>query len=174
MSAPMIAWEPIVRRLYNYATRWNFGTYETINLQPVVVHDVESLPEKRSRTLKHLLKANHVNYAILYHHLQFTNHLPHILCSAYLLGANEQQLHEIYDNETKELEEWTDSPAEMDEHDWRLYLGNREYQRAYVDFFEDELALKHDYDWKVVANEFLFEGKNPLINCAISNCKVPL
>ena len=173
MSAPMIAWQPIAQRLYKYATTWGSSSSQsTFDLEPVTVHDVEHLPEKRSRTLKHLLKANHINHSILYHHLQFSNHTPHILCSAYLLGANEDQLHHIYDEESKELEEWQDSPAEISHDDWRLFLGKREYQRAYVDFFEDELALKHDYDWKTVAMEFLFEGKTPLINCAISNGKL--
>lgn len=171
----MIAWQPIVGRLYRYATSWGSSSGEmTFKLEPVTIHDVEHKPEKRSRTLKHLIKANHINHSILYHHMQFSNHTPHILCSAYLLGANEDQLHHIYDEESKVLEEWHDSPAEISHDDWRLFLGKREYQRAYVDFFEDELALKHDYDWKTVAREFLFEGKSPLINCAISNVGHPL
>lgn len=168
----MIAWQPIANRLYKYATSWgSSSSHPTFGLEPVAIHDVEHKPEKRPRTLKHLIKANHINHSILYHNLQFSNHTPHILCSSYLLGANEDQLHHIYDEESKELEEWHDSPAEISHEDWRLYLGKREYQRAYVDFFEDELALKHDYDWKTVAREFLFEGKNPLISCAISNGK---
>lgn len=170
----MIAWTPIVRRAYRYMTSWTAGSYQSIDVTPVQTHDVEIIHDKPSRTLKHLLKANHVNYAILYHNLEFNNHLPHILCSAYLLGANEDQLHHIYNNEIKELEEWTDSPGEIDLHDWRLFLGDKRYQRAYVDFFEDELALKHDYDWKTVAREFLFEGSNPLINSVISGLGHPL
>lgn len=37
------------------------------------------------------------------------------------------------------------------------------YQRAYVDFFEDEL-VRHGYDWKKVVANYLFEGKEPLFN----------
>lgn len=154
-------------------TSFNAAAHQSIDIAPVEIHDVEILPEKRSRTLKHLLKANHVNYAIIYHDLRFDNHMSHILCSAYILGANEDHLHHIYEEQSKVLEEWTDSPAEISEHDWRLFLGDRRYQRAYVDFFEDELALKHDYDWKTVAREFLFEGENPLINCVISGRMYP-
>lgn len=43
------------------------------------------------------------------------------------------------------------------------------YQRAYVDFFEDQLVL-HGYDWKRVLNKYLLEGKEPLINCLIAGC----
>jgi hypothetical protein len=32
-----------------------------------------------------------------------------------------------------------------------------------VDFFEDQLVSKR-YDWKLLLDEFLFEGKEPLIN----------
>ena len=41
------------------------------------------------------------------------------------------------------------------------------YQRAYVDFFEDQL-VQHGYDWKDLLNDFLFEGEEPLINNMIA------
>lgn len=41
------------------------------------------------------------------------------------------------------------------------------YQRAYVDFFEDQLVL-NGYNWKQVLSEYLFIGKEPLINCMIA------
>ena len=51
----------------------------------------------------------------------------------------------------------------------RSLLSCYRYQRAYVDFFEDQLVL-HGYDWIRVMNKYLFEGREPLINCLISNC----
>ncbi len=144
---------------------------QPIKIAPVEVHNVETDPEKRPRTLKHLLRANHVNHAIIYHNLQFDNHMPHILSSAYLLGADVSQLHHIYDVEARELEPWTDSPAEIGENDWRHYLGDKRYQRAYVDFFEDALALEFAYDWKKVVEEFMFSGEQPLVNGLIGGRK---
>lgn len=167
MSAPMISWAPIVNRIHRYLTTSDYAS-QSINLESVEIHDVETAPEKRPRTLKHLLRANHVNHAIIYHHLQYHNHMPHLLGSAYLLGADVAQLQKIYDTESKELEEWQDSPAEICDADWRDFLGDKKYQRAYVDFFEDELALKFNYDWSKVAEEYLFSGKNPLINGVIA------
>lgn len=41
------------------------------------------------------------------------------------------------------------------------------FQRAYVDFFEDQLVL-NGYDWRKVLGEYLFTGKAPLINCMIA------
>lgn len=41
------------------------------------------------------------------------------------------------------------------------------YERAYVDFFEDELVLK-GYDWKKVVVDYAFSGENPLGKCLIS------
>src|SRR4051794_8602431 len=62
--------------------KFGFGrTAETgtpIKITPVQVHDSETASDKRGRSLKHLLKLNHVNFAILYHHLQFHNHTPHV------------------------------------------------------------------------------------------------
>lgn len=52
--------------------------YPTIDLPSVEIHDVETSTERRARTLKHLLKANHVNHSIIYHDLRFHNHAPHV------------------------------------------------------------------------------------------------
>lgn len=41
------------------------------------------------------------------------------------------------------------------------------YERAFVDFFEDELVLK-GYDWKKVVVDYVFTGENPLGKCLIS------
>lgn len=46
-------------------------------------------------------------------------------------------------------------------------LNTCRYQRAFVDFFEDQLVAKR-YDWKALLREFMFEGKTPLINGLIS------
>ena len=170
----MIAWVPVVNQVYKYLTSGRNYAAKYIELPSVQIHDVETAAEKRPRTLKHLLKANHVNHSILYHNLQYHNHMAHLLGSAYLLGANTDQLQHIYDEESKELEEWPDSPGEISDSDWREYLGDKRYQRAFVDFYEDELALKYGYDWKKVAEEYLFSGKQPLIHGFIGGLGHPL
>ena len=50
----------------------------SINLSPVQIHNIETTPDRRARTLKHLLKLNHANHAILFNYLRFHNHLPHV------------------------------------------------------------------------------------------------
>lgn len=97
--------------------------------------------------------------------------MSHILGSAFLFGANVDQMQHIYDVESKELEPWHDSPAEITEADWREFLGNKLYQRSYVDFFEDELALKFGYDWKKLVEEYIGRGKRPLVNGLIGGRK---
>ena len=49
-----------------------------IDIKSVTIHDVETQQEKRARTLKHLIKLNHASHSIVYHHLQFHNHMPHV------------------------------------------------------------------------------------------------
>ena len=90
-----------------------------------------------------------------------------ILGSAYILGGTSEHLHKIYDKEAEELEPWQDSPGEISKDDWRDFLGKREYQRAFVDYFEDQLVAKR-YDWKALLDEYLFEGKEPLVNGLVS------
>jgi hypothetical protein len=95
------------------------------------------------------------------------------LGSSYLLEAPSEQLTKIYEHEDAELEPWHDSPSEVTKDEWREFLGKRNYQRAYVDFFEDELVA-HDYDWKALLSEFLFEGDKPLVNGLIDGLGHPL
>ena len=106
---------------------WGSPFSTGIKLPKGEVHDVEERPEKRARTLKHLIKANHINHSIIYNELRFHNHTPHVLGSAYILGADSDELTHIYEEEGKHLESWEDSPGEIDKSDWREYLGKREY-----------------------------------------------
>lgn len=133
----------------------------------------ETSTEKRDRTLKHLLRANHHNFSILYSVHNFHNHLPHALGSAYLLGAPAEHLQAVYEHSIKDLEPWKDSPHEISSHDWRDCLGETQFQRAYVDFFEDEL-VKMGYDWRKVVGEYMLEGENPLICGGIGGLGHPL
>jgi hypothetical protein len=166
--ASLLSYVPLVNRLVSPRE-----APKAIDIPPVEVHSVETSPDKRRRTLKHLLKANHVNHSIIYHNLQFDNHMPHILCSAYHLGAEPHQLYHIYDEEAKSLEPWKESPSEIAEDDWRDFLGDKRYQRAYVNFFEDALAMKHTYNWKKVVEEYMFKGDEPLINGLIGGRMSP-
>lgn len=165
--ATLLSYVPLVGRLV--APR-----HRRIDIGPVEVHNIEAAPEKRPRTLKHLLRANHVNHSIIYHNLQFDNHLAHILCSAYWLGAEAPQLYHIYDVESKALEPWQESPSELLQDDWRDFLGDKHYQRAYVDFFEDALAMRHAYNWKKVIDEYMLGGPEPLVNGLIGGLGHPL
>ncbi|KAN0074045.1 Protein of unknown function (DUF4243) domain containing protein [Elaphomyces granulatus] len=157
----------------SYFSKLFFRSGEAINIPSVKIHEIETAAEKPSCALKHLLKLNHVNHAILFNERRFHNHLPHVLSSAYLLGATTDDLNRIYDIDSRNLDPWSDSPGEISPHDWRDYLGKREYQRAYVDFFEDELVRK-GYDWKAVVHRFLFSGKEPLISSITAGIGHPL
>lgn len=147
------------------------GSAKTIDLPSAKIHHIETNPERPARRLKHLLKANHANYALLYHNLQFDNHNAHALSSAYLLGANEDQLRAIFDEEAQSLEPWKPSPAEIIDEDWEDFLGNKEYQRAFLDYYEDKLAMVFSYDWKEEVKHFLFKDKNPLFHGLVDGRK---
>jgi len=46
------------------------------------------------------------------------------------------------------------------------------YQRAWIDFFEDQL-VQFGYDWRELLDDFLYSGKQPLINNLIAGRKLP-
>lgn len=47
--------------------------------------------------------------------------------------------------------------------------GDR-YQRAFLDFFEDEL-VRFGYDWKAVVTEYMLKGPEPMLFGGIGGCK---
>ncbi|KAG4284963.1 cell cycle checkpoint protein [Fusarium proliferatum] len=165
----ILAQVPVVNKLLGLD-----GNRKAINIPSVEIHHIETDPNKRARCLKHLLKANHANYSIVYNNLQYDNHNAHILSSAYLLGASVPQLNDIYDREIRELEAWVPSPAEIGEDDWQELRGDARYQRAFVDFFEDKLVMRFNYDWHQEMEHYLFTGDEPLINGLIGGLGHPL
>jgi hypothetical protein len=156
--ASLLAYVPLVNRLLAPAS-----TDPVFDVPPSEVHDLENSTDRRARCLKHLLRANHANYAIIYHDLQFDNHNVHILCSAYLLGAREDQLRAIYDKQIESLEPWSASPCEVTDDDWSDFLGDRRFQRAYVDFFEDKLVEDFSYGWKKLVEHYMFKHEHRLV-----------
>ncbi|KAL3482521.1 hypothetical protein BJX99DRAFT_4364 [Aspergillus californicus] len=148
-------------------------TERPFNIPPCETIEIDTAHGKRARALKHLLKLNHANYAILWNERKFHNHAPHALCSAYLLGGDADHLTKLYETGSEDLDPWVDSPGEVSTYDWRDYLAKREYQRAFVDLFEDEL-VRYSYDWKRVVFTYLFEGKELLFNALTSDLGHPL
>ncbi|KAK9379035.1 uncharacterized protein V2V93DRAFT_374818 [Kockiozyma suomiensis] len=124
-------------------------------------------PPKKGATphekLHQLLRANHATYSVLYHNRIYHNHMPHLLGSAYLLGAEVYQLIELYEHYSKELDGWKeDSPQEVTHFDWRDFYGKKEYQRGYRDFFDD-LVVDASFEWKRVISKFLLDDDATLL-----------
>ncbi|GFF30915.1 hypothetical protein IFM46972_03063 [Aspergillus udagawae] len=142
-------------------------TARGITIPPVQIHDIGTATEDPARTLNHYLKANHARYSLLYHGKLFHNHVPHILSSAYLLGAGAGDLKRLYEAESRGLEPWADSPSDVTTENWRDCLGKKEYERGFVKFFQGEVA-REGGDWKKVAAYYLFSGKQPLINSVVA------
>ncbi|KAL3962164.1 hypothetical protein ACCO45_003687 [Purpureocillium lilacinum] len=117
----LLSYVPIANRLVGTGSR-----QQAIHLPPVEIHQIETNPSRRARCLKHLLKANHVNYSIVYNHLRSVNQTSHLLSTAYLLGADETKLNDLYEVGIKHLEPWTPSPAEVADLDWQDFLGERD------------------------------------------------
>ena len=115
--------------------------------------------QRRSR-LDQLLQRNHDDYSILYNSLRFHNHSPHFLGATYLLGGSVKQLDAIYDDLVYRdiLEPWKVSPGQIDLSNFRDYIGRKEYQRAWVDFFEAQLrAAGPNSSWQRLAVELILD-----------------
>ena len=91
-------------------------------------------------------------------------------------------MNDIYEDAAKNEghEPWKDSPGEIALHDYRDFLSRKDYQRAWVDFFEDQL-VHHGYDWQSVVRQFVFESGNkssphplPMFNSLVAGLGHPL
>ncbi|PLN82257.1 hypothetical protein BDW42DRAFT_166928 [Aspergillus taichungensis] len=138
------------------------------SIPPVQTHEIDTAQERPARAVKHMLKLNHTNYSLLRSDGAHRNQMPHVLSAYFLLGADANALDRAWDAESKALEPWVDSPAEISTYDWKDFLGRREYQRAFLDFFEDQLVVNYAYDWRKLVSDYLFTGQEPLYNALCS------
>lgn len=53
----------------------------------------------------------------------------------------------------------------------RQLMRDFRYQRAWIDFLEDQL-VQFGYDWRELLDDFLYSGKQPLINNLIAGRKL--
>lgn len=60
---------------FNFRSLWDD---QPIDIPSVKIHEIETAHEKPARALKHLLRLNHANHAILYNERKFHNHAPHV------------------------------------------------------------------------------------------------
>ncbi|KIX94732.1 uncharacterized protein Z520_09422 [Fonsecaea multimorphosa CBS 102226] len=137
------------------------------SLEPAPVYDVSKLSDDRTQTLRRLLEQGHAAVAPLRNpQLILHSHLPHLLGSAYALGADAEQLTRTYKHDIETLVKIDESFIRGDKvtrENWREFLGNKEYTVAYVDFFDDEVR-RNGGDWEKVVHEYLYSGAEPLIN----------
>lgn len=172
----MLQFKSFFERFVGSGQEEDDSKYPRCAIPPVEVVQIEDSTLKRDRALNHLLKLNHHKNSVLYggyRGIPFHNHVPHLLGTAYLFGADDKQLHDLYEREDAEVEPWNVSPGEVTGGDWRRYLGDPNYQRAFLDFFEDEL-VREGYDWKRVLMEYMLEGESPLLNGLIGGLAHPL
>ncbi|OKL57827.1 hypothetical protein UA08_07284 [Talaromyces atroroseus] len=144
----------------------------SIRVPSAKTHDLENAVEKPARSLKHLLKLNHLNNSLWVGGTSHNN-VAHHLTSAFLFGADDAVLNQIYEVESKSLDPWKEAPGEVVGSDWMDYLGKKEYERAFLDFFEDNL-VDEGYDWKSVVQKFLFSDNQPLFSSITAGLGQPL
>jgi len=89
------------------------------------------------------------------------------------MNASSEHLQKLYDVDSTTLEKWDPSPEEITQHDWTSYLGRKEYQRAFLDFFEDQ-NVEYGYHWKDMVHDILFTGPHPIFTSLTSGLGHPL
>ncbi|KAF3909166.1 hypothetical protein ABW21_db0209105 [Orbilia brochopaga] len=134
---------------------WSSATGNKEQIIPPLEKIQADTNDPRYRRLIQLLKLNHHEHSIFYHDLQYHNHLAYALVSAYMFGASVDHLNDIYDKESKELEQWQDSPEEIDPANWRAHFGAKQYQRAYVNYFEEETIKGNSTVWSFLTDKYI-------------------
>lgn len=117
--------------------------------------------ESRAKLLQ-LLRANHLFYATLWNSRKFHNHTPHALISAYYLGADPVTLYRLYEYSSEDHDKWEeDSPAEITDDDWFEFVGNKQYERGFQDYFQEKITDSLSFDWRAIARQYFVCEKTP-------------
>lgn len=120
-------------------------------------HGICPRPESREK-LNQLLKANNRLYGVLFNNRKFHNHLPHLVISAYFLGATPKQLVELFEHESQSLTPWKeDSPSVLTDDDLTEHFGDVQYERGFFDYFTDRLEVETKREWYDPARDFLVD-----------------
>lgn len=64
--------------LRSFSNLIHWSDRKLLHLPSVTIHEIDTAQEKPARALKHLLKLNHANHAILWNDRKFHNHVPHV------------------------------------------------------------------------------------------------
>jgi hypothetical protein len=133
-----------------------------LGLKAAIAYGIKPHPESMKK-LEYFIKGNHFNYGILFNGKRYHNHVPHILISAYFLGATPAQLADIYENGSKILSPWKeDSPAVLTPDDWKDFRGRKQYERGFFDYFTDQITDSKS-NWKTMARKFFVDDKDNLL-----------
>ncbi|KAJ9613051.1 hypothetical protein H2200_002992 [Cladophialophora chaetospira] len=134
---------------------------EVVDIEKTSFKNGEVLSQERIRHLEHLLLRNHNDYSVLYNNGRFHNHSSHLIGSAYLLGGSVTRLDALYDGivDRDNLEPWKSSPARIDVSNQFHYIGLKEYQRAWVESFREQLSGADGWPrWREVVADILLRG----------------
>jgi hypothetical protein len=97
-----------------------------------------------------------------------------ILNSAYKLNGSASHLEETYGFIAQELVPW--QPAKIpiqDDEDLFQHLGDKGYQRAFIEYFDRRLR-EFDGDWRQLVNYYLLDGPHPMIGGLVGGFSHPM
>ena len=128
-----------------------------------------------SRAVLDKLLAHSVeNYQVLFYRRAFHNHNAHHLGSLYFLGASDERIEQIYKLMCNVVDPYDPSPHPITRANWRNSLGDKQFCKAYKDFFEQELIASGD-NWRKRFLDLLLEDKaQPMINGVVCGLLHPL
>ncbi|XP_055337789.1 uncharacterized protein LOC129587871 [Paramacrobiotus metropolitanus] len=128
---------------------------------------------RASTVVNKLLKLSFDTSSLLFNELRFHNHTAHHLGALYFLGENDKRIEEIYHHAMVESSDPdVPSPHTITRANWRSILGDRQFCKAYKDYFEQELPAEN---WREKFLQILLENEpHPLINGVIGGVVHPL
>ena len=90
------------------------------------------------------------------------------------MGGSSEHLQAAFDTVSAELEHWTPPAISIsDDKDLFNHLGDKEYQHAFLVYFDRRLS-DFNGDWKALLVQYLLEGDKPLLSGTIGGFAHPL
>lgn len=93
-----------------------------------------------------LVRANHLSHDI--------NSDIRMIVAADALGIAKKDLISMYDTIYEHAKEATESKFEILQTDWRDFRGTLQYERSYLNYFDDDL-VRLSYDWQKLLDKYI-------------------
>ncbi|KAG7090652.1 hypothetical protein E1B28_009753 [Marasmius oreades] len=130
---------------------------------PGVPSVLPGITPESTETLRGLLQDDYLKHHVFMNDRNFHNHIAHHVLAAWALGADEEVIQAIYDQDRKSQKAAFESPEPITRGNYNEHLGDGSFYNAYLKYFSEVLQqtdVNAVLEEHVFSSDFNFGTKN--------------